>query len=91
VPKPIHFTFHARERMRSRRATVEEVETVIRCAPWQQAEQGRQTAALGFPFRNQHFGRYYKSKEVVPIFVEEAERILVITVYTFFSQREVQP
>lgn len=77
--------------MRARRATVEEVEIVIRTAAWQSAEHGRQTAAKVFPFRQEHFGRFYESKEVVPVFVEEPERIVVITVYTFFSQREVKP
>ena len=91
LAKRIHFTAHAREQMLARRATAEETEAVIRSAPWQPAEHGRQTAAMVFPFRQEHFGRYYECKEVVPVFVEEPERIVVITVYTFFSQREVKP
>ena len=91
MAKRIHLTTHAREQMRARRATAEEVEAVIRTAAWQPAEHNRQTAAKVFPFRQEHFGRYYECKEVVPVFVEEPERIVVITVYTFFSQREVKP
>jgi len=47
------------------------------------------TASVCFPFNAEHFGRYYRAKEVVPIFVEEKDRIVIITVYTFFSQKEV--
>lgn len=91
LAKPIHITTHARAQMSARQATAEEVEAAIRSAPWQPAEHGRKTAARVFPFRGEHFGRFYESKEVVPVFVEEADRIVVVTVYTFFSQREVKP
>jgi hypothetical protein len=90
LAKPIYFTRHAREQMHARGATAEEVELVIRGTSWQSAEKGRQTAARVFAFRRERFGRFYQAKEVVPIFVEEAERIVVVTVYTFFSQREVK-
>lgn len=89
MAKPIHFTRHAQRQMEARSATPEEVEAVIRTAAWQPAERGRWTASSVFPFRHEHFGRFYAAKEVVPVFVEESERIVVITVYTFFSQREV--
>lgn len=91
LAKPIHFTRHARERMHARGATEEEVETVIGTARWQPAEKGRYTASRVFRFHGERFGRFYQAKEVVPIFVEEPSRIVVITVYTFFSQREVKP
>ena len=45
------------------------------------------SASRAFPFNAEHYGRVYKTKEVTPIFVEEADRIVIITVYTFFSQR----
>ena len=89
MTKPIYFTLHARRQMQARNTTTEEVEAVIRTAPWKLGERGRYSASKVFPFRRQHFGRFYTAKEVVPIFVEESDRIVVITVYTFFSQREV--
>jgi len=64
------------------------VEQVIKNAEWQLAEKGRYGASA-FPFNAEHYGRFYTTKEVVPIFVEEADRIMVITVYTFFSQRRI--
>lgn len=88
--KPIYFTKHAFEQMKSRKASYEEVIKVIQSATWQPAEKKRSTASLSFPFNSEHYGRFYASKEVVPIFVEEEDRIVVITVYTFFSQKGVR-
>lgn len=90
MSKPIYFTQHARRQMQARRGTPEEVETVIRTSAWKPAEQDRYTASGLFRFAQEHHGRFYASKEVVPIFVEEPERIVVTTVYTFFSQRELE-
>jgi hypothetical protein len=85
--KPIYFTHHALEQMKERQATENEVIETIRNSKWVSAEKGRLTASKLFPFQREHYGRYYASKEVVPVFTEEIERIVVITVYTFFSQR----
>ena len=86
MTKPIYFTKHALQQMRNRNASKKEIEKVIRESKWQLAEKGRFMASLHFPFDAEHYGRYYKVKEVVPIFVEEKDKIIVITVYTFFSQ-----
>ena len=87
--KPISFTTHARLQMANRKATELEVRQAILEAPWSSAEKNRLTCAMAFPFEAEHYDRYYRSKNVVPIFVEEEEEIVVITVYTFFSQKEV--
>lgn len=85
--KPICFTHHSLDQMYERKATREEVETTIRESKWEIAEQNRWTGAMSFDFNAEHYGRFYRYKEVVPIFVEENERIAVITVYTFFYNR----
>ncbi|MBT9147338.1 MAG: hypothetical protein DDT32_01092 [Syntrophomonadaceae bacterium] len=87
--KPIYFTGHARRQMAERKASDEEVRQVIQGAEWQLAEKGRHSASLVFPFNAKHYGRFYTTKEVVPVFVEEADRIIVITAYTFFSKLKV--
>ena len=87
--KPIYLTKHAKQQMLERKASESEVKEVIQNGKWQSAEKGRFTASLSFPFDAEHYGRFYTTKEVVPIFTEEFERIVVITVYTFFSQRRV--
>ena len=86
--KQIVFGRHAITQMKERCAAQEEVEETILEAPWEEAAKGRKTCHKTFPLADIHFGRYYKSKDVVPIFVEEKDRIFVITVYTFFSQKE---
>ncbi len=85
--KTIYFTKHAIDQMKERQATEDEVIKTILESKWEPAEKGRLTAAKLFPYQRKHYGRYYASKEFVPIFVEEEKRIVVITVYTFFSQR----
>jgi hypothetical protein len=87
IEKPIYFTKHAREQMGARNATEEEVIEAIKMSDWQSAERGRLTTSRVFPFNSEHYGRYYAVKEVIPIFVEERDRIIVITVYTYFFQR----
>lgn len=89
--KPIVFTAHARLQAMERKASLSEIEETIRTAPWQPAEKGRLTCAKTFAFRAEHYGRYYESKDVVPIFVEEETALVVITAYAFFSQKEVKP
>jgi len=43
--------------------------------------------SIEVPFKGEHYGRYYETKQINPIFVEEGDRIVVIAVYTFYSQR----
>jgi hypothetical protein len=38
-----------------------------------------------FPFIREWNRRLYANKEVRPIFVEEADEIVVVTVYTYYS------
>jgi len=87
--KPIVFTDHALQRMKERNTNKEEVETAIKYSKWEIAERNRFTCSFTFQFKKEHYGRYYNSKEVVPVLVEEKKQIVVITVYTYFSQKEV--
>ena len=87
--KPIVFTKHAMIQISNRNTSEDEVRKAIRKASWLPAEKNRLTCAYTFPFNKEHYGRFYRSKDVVPIFVDEPEEIVIITVYTFFSQKEV--
>jgi hypothetical protein len=51
---------------------------------WQPAESGRLECRKDFPSEKEWNKRYYKIKQVRPIFMEEAKEIIVITVYTYF-------
>jgi len=84
--KPIVFTLHSLKRMAEREISEKEAAEAIRKGEWVPAMKGRYSCAGTFRFEKEHYGRYYKLKEVVPVFIEESHRILVITVYSFFSQ-----
>ncbi len=82
--KPIRLSGHAKEQLFYRGATEEEVIEAIKTSPWQQAELGRLECRKEFVFEKEWNKRYYKIKQVRPIFVEEENEIVVVTVYTYF-------
>lgn len=60
----------------------------IRHAPWEPARQGRLRATRGYPSGQEHRGVTYRGKDVRRVFVEEPDRIVVVTVYLYLNQRE---
>jgi len=82
--KPIRFSGHARETTEYRGATEEEVIEAIRTAPWSRAERGQKECRKDFSYGREWNGKVYATKQVRPIFVEEAEEILVVTVYVYY-------
>ena len=82
--KPIAFSQHALSQMPSRGATREEVEAAIGSGERVPAKHGRQAHRKNFRFRSRWMGRYYETKQVMAVVVEEAERLLVVTVYVFY-------
>lgn len=82
--KPIRLSGHARSQFPFRGAIEEEVASAIRTAQWQPAEMGRFECRMNLPFNGDWNGRWYKTKQVRPIFVEEEREIVVVTVYSYF-------
>jgi hypothetical protein len=82
--KPIRLTKHARGYLASRGFTEAEVEEAVRTCPWQPSELGRQECRKDFPFQTEWNGRHYATKQVRPIFTEEAGEIVIVTVYTYY-------
>ena len=82
--KPIRLSGHARERIEGRGATQQEVAETIRTAPWTSAEGGRLECRKDFSYGREWNGKVYATKQVRPIFVEETEEILVVTVYMYY-------
>jgi hypothetical protein len=82
--KPIRLSGHARQQLVRRGASQEEIFQVIRLAEWQPAELGRLECRMDFPYGKEWNGKVYRTKQVRPIFVEEAEEIIVVTVYTYY-------
>jgi len=82
--KPIRLSAHAQGYLARRGFTLAEVEQAIRSAPWEPAERGRLQCRRDFPFRGTWNGTWYNTKQVRPIFVEEPDEIVIVTVYTYY-------
>ena len=82
--KPIRLSGHAREAILSRGATGQEVIDAVRQVPWEPAEQGRMQCRKDFVFGRDWNGKTYGTKQVRPIFVVEADEIVVVTVYVYY-------
>ena len=82
--KPIRFSKHAEEQARERGATTAEVSEAIRKGAREPAKHGRELCRYNFTFERKWQGKRYAIKQVVPVIKEEANEIVVITVYTFY-------
>lgn len=82
--KVIRLSGHAREQLSRRGVTEAEIIAAIREAEWQASEHGRLECRLEFAFGDVWNKKFYETKQVRPIFVDEATEIVVITVYSYF-------
>jgi len=82
--KPIRLTAHAQGYLVRRGFSVAQVEEAIRTTAWSPADRGRLQCRKDFAYDRIWNGRPYASQQVRPIFVEEANEIVVVTVYTYY-------
>ena len=82
--KPVRLSRHAQEQLPYRGTTQQEIEEAIRSAQWSPGELGRSECRKDFAFAEEWNGRMYTIKQVRRIFVEEADEIVVVTVYTYY-------
>jgi len=82
--KPIRLSAHARQMLRFRGADEAEIADAIRTAPWGSARGDRFDCRRDFAYGRSWNGTIYETKQVRPIFVEEAEEIVVVTVYVYY-------
>jgi hypothetical protein len=82
--KPIRLSRHAGEQARERGATVAEVDEAVRKGTREPAKHGRELCRYNFGFGRKWQGKHYAIKQVAPVIKEEANEIVVITVYTFY-------
>jgi hypothetical protein len=59
-------------------------EETIRNGTWEPAELGRMECRKTFAFSREWNERVYATKEVRPIFVEEADEIVVVRIYAYY-------
>ncbi|MDP2916377.1 MAG: DUF4258 domain-containing protein [Dehalococcoidia bacterium] len=84
VAKRIVLSKHALEQMPARGATREEVETAIASGERIMAKSGRVAYRKNFSFEARWKNRYYEIKQVMPIVIEEGDKLVVVTVYAFY-------
>jgi len=82
--KPIRLSGHARGNLPYRGATAQEVEEAIRSSTWEKAAEERLECRKDFSYRQYWNGKFYATKQVRPIFVEEADEIVVVTLYVYY-------
>lgn len=84
VLKSIRLSGHARHQLARRGVSEDEVIEAIRMSQWQSAESGRLECRKDFSYGQVWNGRFYATKQVRPIFVDEVEEIVVVTVYSYY-------
>jgi hypothetical protein len=82
--KKILLSEHAKQQLKFRGTTEEEIFQSIRNSPWAHTKENRWEASLDFSFNAIWNKKIYKTKRVRPIFVEESASIVVVTVYVYF-------
>ena len=82
--KSILFSQHALDQMPDRGATRDEVEAAIRTGELTPAKGKRFSYRKNFSFNKEWKGKKYGLKQVIPVVVEESDRIIVVTVYVFY-------
>jgi hypothetical protein len=82
--KAVRLSEHARQQLQFRGSTEQEVVDTIRTAAWEPAELGRMECRKNFTFEAEWNKKYYATRQVRPIFVEEPDEVVVITVYVYY-------
>jgi len=84
LSKPIEFSMHAREKMLDRGASEDEVRAAIRMGSAEPARKGRILFRKNFVFNSWWREKRYAMKQVAPVVAEEADRLVVITVFVYY-------
>jgi hypothetical protein len=84
--RPLVFTAHARQRMSERGAREEDVLEAVRIGEREPAQRGLFLYRLNLEFHRDWAGRYYGVQQVAPLVAEEPDRLVVVTVFTFYFQ-----
>ena len=82
--KRIRLSKHAQKQIAERGATRPEVEEAVRKGSREPAARGREMCRYNFAFKRRWQRKHYAIKQVAPVVKEEADEIIVITVYTFY-------
>jgi len=82
--KPIRLSNHALLQCKERGVSIDEVIETIRNGQREPAKNNRFQSKQNFQYNDYWFDSYYAIKQVSPVFVEEADEIVVVTVYSYY-------
>lgn len=82
--KEVEFSQHAIDQIVDRGTSKDEIKHTIQEGEEIPAKKGRKAYRKNLPFESYWKGKYYSTKQVIPIVKEESNRIVVITVYVFY-------
>jgi len=82
--KLIRLSEHAKQQLEFRVGTEKQVVEAIRTETWEPAEISRLECRKNFVFNSEWNNKYYDTKQVHPIFVDESDEIIVVTVYVYY-------
>ena len=90
--KSISFSDHAKLQMILRGAKEEEVTITIRSGKWEAAKMGKLQTKHQFDFNKASLTNkiFYKYKTIEPVFADESNEIVVVTVKVYYSNEEVK-
>jgi hypothetical protein len=83
--KSIVLSFHAKEQCEERGTNESEVVKAITDGEWKVAKKHRLECKITLPCNEAWNGHFYINKEIRPIFVDEPDKIVVITVYVYYN------
>ncbi len=81
---PVKISKHAEDSCNKRGATFDEVFSAIEHGTRESAKLGRTMCRLNIEFNQIWENKFYSTKQVAPVIVEENNEIVVITVYTYY-------
>jgi len=82
--KTIVLSRHALEQARERGTNEDEIRQAIYEGEESPAKKGRKAFRINLRFGRRWGGRVYETKQVMPVVVDEKERLVVVTVYVFY-------
>jgi hypothetical protein len=84
--KDVVLTYHAKERAEERGVTLEEILEVLKTGQGFPAKKGRRQKEKIFRFEQEWLGEFYEQKKVRVVYVEESDKIVIVTVYAFYGK-----
>ncbi len=82
--KPIRLSNHALIQCKERGVSIDEVVETIRNGTPEPAKKNRFQCKQNFQFNDFWFDSFYPIKQVSPVFVDEKDEIVVVTVYSYY-------